>query len=404
MKVTAIETSILRVPFSEDYWGRQAWDKDYEPQSRTDRDLDVVYPARWRVRHRWSHDISTVLVQVHTDEGLVGYGESKAPIAPEVVKGYIDSTLAAWLIGQNPLSVRALWDRYQASMRGRGHLQGFHQEAAAGLDIACWDIVGKVMNQPVHTALGGPFRDSVPVYHSALPGLRHVSSDADRAALSTAARQALVAGHTAVKIAIGFGARADLESVRVVREAVGDDVLILVDALGSYDYTQALSLSRHLADLGVGWFETPLKIDDFRGYVELGKRSPVPIANDFLWTSDLLKGMFADGVRMVCIVETIKAGITEAVRIAEMADAYGCGFAPHCSIGSAIQIVANAHVAAAVPNLVIGELWGNTNLLTRELVHPAVSVMNGHMTPPAGAGLGITIDQHVLTQVSAAGS
>jgi len=399
MKVTKIETTVLRVPFGRDYWGSDAWKRDYVVQRRDGRDIDEVYPIRWRMRHRWDEAVTTVLVRVHTDAGLVGLGESKGVVAPHAVKRYIDDYLASWLLGEDPRAVRVLSDRYRAAMRGRGHLQGLHQEAAAGLDIACWDIVGKAAGCSVSTALGGRYRDEIPVYYSSLAGVRDARDDQQLADLAASARLAKEAGHTAVKIGIGFGKRADLASVDTVREVFGEQTPILVDALGAYEYSQALALCGAFYDAGVAWFETPLPTDDLRGYVELSRRSPVPIANDLLWTVSLLKDMFADGVRMVCIPETIKAGITECMRIAELADTYGCGFAPHCSIGSAIQYAANMHVAACAPNLLIAELWENDNPLRRDLVHPNCEATEGHVAVPDEPGLGVTLDEKVLDAV-----
>lgn len=404
MKVTQVETTVLRVPFDRDYWGRDAWKNDYEVARRPGRRLDVVYPIRWRMRHRWADDISTVLVQVHTDEGVTGIGESKGAVAPEAVKHYIDDHLVSWLIGQDPRDVRVLWDRYRASMRGRGHIEGLHQEAAAGLDIACWDIVGKSAGRSLSEMLGGRYRIDVPVYYSGVAGLRDNADDEQRAALAAGVRRAMSVGHTAVKLAIGFGEAADAESVQLAREVGGDDLLILVDALGSYDYAQALSLCRTFADLGVGWFETPLATDDFRGYVELGRASPIAIANDLVWTVALLKDMLSAGARMVCIPETIKVGVTETMRIAELADTFGCGFAPHCSIGSTIQFAANLHVAAASPNTLIMELWENENPLTRSLCQPSLQVADGHISLPNGDGLGIELELDTVSELAGAGA
>ena len=304
MKVTRIVTDVIRAPFLRDYWGRDAWKQDYEARPRRAGHMDTAYPLRWRMRHRWGEDISSVLVRVHTDEGIVGIGESKGVIAPHAVKEYIDHNLAAWLIGEDPFAVRVLWDRFRASMRGRGHIQGLHQEAAAGLDIACWDIIGKAAGRPLCDMLGGRYRPEITVYYSGVAGIRDPGSDAERQKLHDAAAQAVADGHTAVKIAIGFGAEADLASVDIVREVVGDDGLVLVDALGGYDYTQSLALGARFAERGVFWFETPLPTDDFRGYVELSKRSPIPIANDLVWTVATIRDMFAAGARIIVIPET----------------------------------------------------------------------------------------------------
>ncbi len=214
-------------------------------------------------------------------------------------------------------------------------------------------------------------------------------------------RGALAVGHTAVKIATGFGSEADLASVDVVREVVGDNGVILVDALGAYDYAQALSLCRHLADRGVLWFEAPLPTEDRRGYVELSKRSPILIANDLVWTVSTMHEMLVAGARMVVIPESIKVGITESMQIAQLADQFGCGFAAHCSIGTTVQFSANAHICTSTPNFVISEIWGNQNPLTTTLFSPKLEVNDGMLSIPEGPGLGLTINEDVLETVIA---
>lgn len=399
MKVTRVETDVLKVAFDKDYWGREAWKKDYVAAPRRGGHMDTTYPLRWRMRHRWSPEISTVLVRVHTDDGIVGIGESKGVVAPHAVKEYIDEYLADWLIGEDPFSVRVLWDRLRAAMRGRGHIQGLHQEAAAGLDLACWDIIGKAAGRPVSHMLGGPYRKEITVYYSGVAGVRDPNDDADCERLRAASLRAVAQGHTAVKIATGFGAEADLASVDIVRDVVGSNGVVLVDALGGYDYTQALELGRKLADKGVFWFETPLPTDDFQGYIELSKRSPIPIANDLVWTVAITRELFLAGARIIVIPESIKAGITESMQIAQLADQFGCGFAPHCSVGSAIQFAANFHVSSAVPNFAIGELWGDMNALTDGIVSPSIKVRDGMLDLLDGPGLGVTLNEDVLETV-----
>ena len=397
MKISGIQADVVRVPFDADYWGRSAWKKDYVAQlPNRSAGIDTSYPLRWRMRHKWGEDISTIILRVTTDDGVVGFGESKGPIAPHAVKAYIDDYLADWLIGEDPFNVRVIWDRLRASMRGRGHIQGLHQEASAGLDIACWDIIGKAVGRPVSELLGGRYRNEIPVYYSGIAGVRDPNDAADRERLFRDASGIVPSGHRSVKIACGFGHKADLASVDIVRQALGDDTLILIDVLGAYDYTQALSLANSLAQRGVTWFETPLPTDDFGGYVELSKRSPILIATDLVWTMALTREMLSAGGRMVFIPESIKVGISECYDIARLADQFGCGFAPHCSVGSALQIAANSHVSAAAPNFVISEVWHNRNPLIDSLFDGLPTIEDGTIRVSDSPGLGLTLNEDVF--------
>jgi L-alanine-DL-glutamate epimerase-like enolase superfamily enzyme len=142
--------------------------------------------------------------------------------------------------------------------------------------------------------------------------------------------------------------------------------------------------------MGVGWFEAPLPPEDFEGYVRLSQQSSIPIANDLLWTTAMYKEIVRQGGRVIVQPETIKVGITECARLAELADIFGCGYAPHVSIGSAIQLAATAHVAASAPNR-LGDPILTTPLEFRD----------GSLTVPTGPGLGIELDAAAVDALAA---
>lgn len=392
MRVVDVDVAVVRAKTEGNYWGKATWGRDYEVPPQTGPELARSYPIRWRMRHRWVDTVNTCLVRVTTDEGVVGYGESKGVIVPELVKSYIDGYLRDAVIGANPFHTRMVWERMQASMRGRGHVQGFHQEAAAGIDIALWDIAGKVAGRPICDLLGGRYRDSVRVYYSGVAGIERAGDAEQEERLGTDTRVAVAKGFTGVKIGIGFGRDADLRSADVVREVGGPELLVLVDALGSYGYTDALYLSHALAERGVGWFEAPLTTDDLAGYVRLSQEARLPIANDLIWTRTILKGMLAQDCRMVVQPEVIKVGITECAAIAELADVYGCAYAPHVSIGSAIEFAASAHIAAAAPNFLISEYWAGENPLGDGILREPMGFADSALVVPDEPGLGIELD------------
>lgn len=405
MRITNVRTLLVQAPQHRDYWGREAWQGDYgETVRRNSPDLSKGYPLRWRMRHRWSDTLDTILVQVVTDEGLVGYGESKGVVSGSAVKAHLDGPLREAALGADPYHTRTLWDRYTALMRGRGHIQGFHQEAAAGLDIACWDIVAKAAGRPLCDVLGGRYREALPVYYSGFAGVRDPHDGAQIDTLTAAVKGAVAAGFTAGKIAIGHGRAADLRSVEVAREAAGDEFAIMVDALGAYSYADALWLGQALADRGVGWFEAPLTPEDIDGLVLLSQRLPLMIANDLLWTSALVKELVKRGGQVVVQPEVIKVGITESRRIAELADIYNLPYAPHSSLGSAVQYAATWHVGVASPNLVISEHWANPNPLGNAILREPQQIVDGHLHTPGGPGLGIEIDPERLAPFVTEGS
>lgn len=399
MRIDTVEAIPLRAAFPRDsrYWGDVTWTRsaavDVEPRRLVRGDLYTEYPLRWRMRHGWEHAVSTVIVRLTTDDGLVGYGEAKGVMTPRVPAEIVERLLADVVRGADPFDVDVIWHRMYARMRGRGHLQGFMQEAMAGVDIALWDLMGKATHRPICALLGGRYREAMRVYASALPGLPSGWTPDDEARLAAAAQGFSRAGFTAMKVGIGYGLDADVRSIEVVRGATDADTLILADALGSYDLPMALRLGERLAQLRVGWFETPLPPEDLDGYVQLGRTLSIPVANDFIFTSRALNDLLRRGARIVLQPEVIKAGISECRRIALLADLYGLPYAPHVSIGSAIQFAATAHLAASCPNFMISEFWTGENPLGNAILRTPLLLHESHLRVPNGPGLGIDLDE-----------
>ena len=391
MKIEKIETFALQAKWTDDkaYWGSRAWGKQTSDQVR---EISTEYPVSLRRRFVYSTTMDTVIVKLTADNGLVGYGEAKAPVAPQATKQIIDLLLADIVLGADPQEVTVLWERMYACMRVRGHRAGFFTEAISGVDIALWDLVGKSAGLPIHQLMGGAFRESVRVYASGLPGLSAQAPDVDFARLGDDAEALRTLGYTGLKMALGKGIQGDLRSVRTVRQRLGDDFLLYVDAAGAYDKAQALRIGKELEDLGVGWFEMPIFPEDIEGYVELAKALTIPIALDSL-TSRYEAGEFIrrGGLDVVQPDVCRAGGITECRRIAELADAFGLAFAPHVSIGSAIHIAATAHLASAMPNTVISEYWIGENPLGNAILREPIVLKDGYLDTPKGAGLGIDI-------------
>jgi D-galactarolactone cycloisomerase len=396
MRVEKIETFAIQAKWVDDkaYWGSRAWGREPGGQAR---EISTEYPVPLRRRFVYSPTMDTVIVKLTSDDGLVGYGEAKAPVAPQATKQIIDLLLADIVLNSDPREVTVLWERMYASMRVRGHRAGFFTEAISGVDIALWDLLGKATGLPLYQLMGGAFRHSVRVYASGLPALGAQAPDADFVRLGDDAEALRAQGYTGLKMAIGKGVQGDLRSVRTVRERLGDEFLIYVDAAGVYDKAQALRIGKGLEDLGVGWFEMPIFPEDVEGYVELAKSLTIPIALDSL-TSRYEAGEFIrrGGLDVVQPDVCRAGGVTECRRIAELADAFGLAFAPHVSIGSAIHIAATAHLASAMPNTVISEYWIGENPLGNAILREPVVLKDGYLQTPKGAGLGIDIIESLI--------
>jgi len=401
VKIARIEPLVLRAPYGdlEMYWADGFWGT----RARGKTKAAVVPPQRvedltlWRHRATYPAQIETTLVRVTTDDGLVGYGEAHAPIAPEVTATIIAKLLAPLLIGENPLATDRLWERMYASMRIRGHHTGFMAEAMAGVDIALWDIAGKATGLPVHLLMGGDYHDRVRCYQSHLPVL-----EVDE--------MAAIAGHHAqegyhgIKISGGAGPEVDIRNVERIREAVGPGVELMLDAFGVYDVPTAARIGRALERNGVLFFEDPLPPEDHDGYAELCRTLDVAVA---MGESEATRYQFARrlaarGVDVVLPDICRAGGLTECRKIALLADTHNVRCCPHNSVCSAVHHAASLQWCAAVPNFLIYEFWAGYNPLL-DIVASPLAPERGYLAVPQGPGLGIEIDEEKLARLVAHG-
>lgn len=396
MKIERIETFAVQAPPTDarPYWGSRAWGST---QAVAAPELSTEYPTPIRRRYLYSQTIDTVIVRLTTDSGLVGYGEAKAPVAPQATKAIIDLLLADIVRGADPREVTVLWERMYAGMRVRGHRAGFYLEAMSGIDIALWDLAAQAAGVSIASLLGGVFRNPIRVYASGLPALdRHAGSEALEALVHEAVRLR-AEGYTGLKMALGKGIEGDLRSVRAVRDRLGDDFLIYTDAAGVYDRAQALKLGRELEALRVAWLEMPIPPEDVDGYGQLAEALTLPIALDSLSSRyEVAEFIRRRGLDVVQPDVCRAGGITECRRIAELADAFGLAFAPHVSIGSAVHVAATLHLAAAMPNTMTSEYWIGDNPIGNAWLKQPIEVVDGYVALPVGSGLGIALTPEAL--------
>src|SRR5438067_4354417 len=237
-RVARIETFVLKAAPSQTYWGNASWGQ--ARQAAAQHPLSVDYPPQARRKYIYSPTLDCVLVRLETESGCVGWGEAKAPVGAEATARIIGDLLAPLVIGHNPLEVRLHWERMYSAMRVRGHSTGFWLEAIAGVDIALWDLTGHLLAQPVYVLLGGAFRDRLRVYASGLPGLYDGSDVSALERLAEMARDYVSRGYTAIKMALGHGIEHDVRAIETVRDAIGTEVDLFVDAAGVYEPQQAI--------------------------------------------------------------------------------------------------------------------------------------------------------------------
>ena len=379
MSIAKIETIPVRIRRQEAYLGAM-------PAGATEQ----TYFVRPPYRALYSAYFETVFVKITTDDGLTGWGEALAPVAPEVVATIVDQLLTPVLLGRDPLAVDVLWNTMYDLMRERGHYGGFMLDAISAVDIALWDLRGRLLGQPVATLLGGAYRDTIPCYVSGLP--RPTDETRVELALEWTER-----GFHDFKLAAGYGVDADTASIAALRRALGPDSKLLLDAHWVYSLDESVRLARQLEAYNTAVLEAPINPEDIDAHVQLAAAASIPIAigetertrYEFLpW----LQRRGADLLQP----DVGRTGISELIKIARMAEAFNIPVAPHLSVGLGVCIAASVHAAAAIPNLWMLEYQPPVFELANALLETPLVCAQGRYQLPDGPGLGVQIDERRL--------
>lgn len=354
-----------------------------------------AYFLRPPYRALYSAYFETAFVKVTTTDGLVGWGEALAPVAPEVVQQIIEQLLAPALIGRDPLDGNVLWNVMYDLMRERGYYGGFMLDAISACDIALWDLRGQILEQPVYQLLGGAYRERIPCYVSGLPK----PTAEERVAL---ALEFVDQGFNAFKLAAGHGVREDTRSVAALREALGDDATLLLDAHWVYALDEAVQLGHALTDLAVGFFEAPINPEDIESHAQLAAAVAVPIAHgETERTRFQFRPWLTQKAADVLQPDVGRAGISETFKIGTMAEAFNVKMAPHLSVGLGICIAASIHTAAAIPNLYTLEYQPPVFEIANQLLEAPLVCDTGAYEIPSAAGLGVSLDERRLQELQA---
>ncbi len=326
------------------------------------------------------------LVRVSTDDGINGLGEASCD--PAVAPGAL-ARLRALAVGMDPFNVEELWQR---AFHGSAMYdpKGAAVAAISGVDIACWDIMGKALGVPVHKLLGGQSRRAIPAYASDL----HWRDDPEEMA-RTAARH-VESGFVAVKTHLGVDPEGDEARVRAIRNAIGDDVRLMVDINTAFDRPTAVRFGRRIAAYDITWYEEPLSPMDVDGLRLVRAATGLPIAGgENEYTRWGFKEQFSREALDVAMPDVARAGgITELKKIFAVAEAFGVAVSPH-NYSSGVCSAATLHLMAACA--ATGPLeWDVTNAsILGELFIEPVSVRGGQVEVPESPGLGVDLPDEV---------
>jgi D-arabinonate dehydratase len=335
--------------------------------------------------HTYTH-AGLALVKIETDEGITGIGLGAGGAIGDATVEY----LKPQLIGEDPIDVERLWHKmWIPKLTGR---RGLTTRAISAIDIGLWDIRGKVAGLPLYKLLGG-YRDRVPTYvaggyYEEGKGLKELAEEME---------SNVEMGATAVKMKVGaVPIREDAERVKAVRDAIGPDVKLLVDANCAYRYYEAIQLAKQIEEYDVFWFEEPVAADDYAGHRKIAVATTIPIATgENEYTRYGFRDLIAqDAVAILNADAKVLGGVTEFMKVVALAQAHDIDIAPHGS-----QDI-HVHLVAAIANGLILEfyrdtvdpMWGKVYVETLRLNS------DGTVSPPNVPGIGADPNYEALQE------
>ncbi len=326
--------------------------------------------------HTYTHS-GLGLVRIETDAGItgIGIGSLDATVCAAI------EDLAPALLGEDPLAVERLWHRmWVPKLVGR---RGKTTRAISAIDIGLWDIRAKAANMPLHQLLGG-FRERVPTYIAG--GYYEEGKGLDELAQEMLTNVAM--GARAVKMKVGaVSLQEDVERVRVVREAVGPAVKVMVDANCAYRAYEAIQLARRIEPYDIFWFEEPVAPDDMAGHRRLARSTSIPIATgENEYTRYGFRDLIQHEAAAILNADAlILGGVTEFMKVAYLAQAHDLDVAPH----GPQQL--HIHLVAAIANGLILEFYRDSvdPMWGQIYQHSLTLNADGTVSPPAVAGIGL---------------
>jgi D-galactarolactone cycloisomerase len=362
--------------------------------------LEAALAEPFAYSQAWYERRGALIVEIVGEDGMSGWGEAFGParLTAPIVEFY-----KPLLLGADAFATEALWQSLYNRLRDHGQ-KGLPIEALSAVDIALWDLKGRALGLPVHRLVGGPLRHRVEAYATGF--YRKRGGDPARYLVEEALVRA-ASGFAAIKLKLGFGLDEDVRLVRLVREAVGAAMTIMVDANHAYDATAAIRLGRAIEPYDIAWFEEPVPPEDLAGYREVKRALSIPVAGG---EAEFTRWGFREilSTRALDIAQPdvcAAGGISECKKIADMANAFGVRVNPHVW-GTGIALAASLQLIATLPHNPPGlcpiepllEFDQSEHPIRMAVIEEPIVQNGGWVDIPQGPGLGIEIDRAALAR------
>lgn len=345
----------------------------------------------------------TILIQILTDEGVIGWGECININTFQTIK-----EIGTLLIGMNPLHRNHIHNYIHSIYRKANCASGLVIRALGAIDIALWDIYGKFYNQPIHELLGGKIRDSVLIYASG----GYPNEDLNLKLVEDELEKYAAEKYQAVKLKIGYHSiEFDMERIKVARRVLGDKIGIMVDGNQSYDFYSSIQMGEKLSQYQILWFEEPIPVNRLEQYRNLREKMNIPIAAGENYHSyDEFHDVLSLGVVDILQPNVSNiGGLTEAIKILPLAWVLGRIVCPH-TWGTPLLNAATLHYCSTIPNYSyalnskffynepIMEYDCTENPIREYLCIHDMQIKNGYISLPSKSGLGVDIDLYYLNK------
>ena len=381
MKIAAVDAFPIRLPRDTQQAAGSAGSPTGLQASRFDYRWSQAYPVLYSIH------FETALVRLTADDGREGWGEAQAPLAPEVVCAIVEMLLRPALADEefsgSPERIRELRQRLYSTMRVRGQTGGFMLDAISGVDLALWDLAGKIAGKPAaELVAGASARKSLPAYLSGLTGV-------DNSERLAQAEKHWEDGFRTFKLFFDRSEAELFDLIDRLRRRFGSAVRIAVDALWRLNESDCRPFTEALDERGILWLECPLPPEDAAAHARLAAYVKTPLAlGESYRTRFELQPFFERNVFAWLQPDLGRCGITEAVEWARLAQEAGIEIAPHVSIAMGPQIAAALHLAAATPNSPLVEYNPKVLEIANRYQEQPIVMQAARYVLPQGPGLG----------------
>jgi len=329
------------------------------------------------------------LFKVKTDEGIVGWGEMTPFISHKVMEVLLEEFIKPRVIGMDPFDIKKIAKKFEPKYTPHLNTKGF----MPGIEVACWDIMGKALNKPIYKLLGGKVRDTISVAYCL--GLLGIEETKEKI------QQIKSQGFQTLKTKAGLDLNFDVQRTKAIREAGGPDFEIRIDMNQGCDIIQALRYIKQIEKFDLQYIEQPIRINDFDNLkrLRLSTNTPIGIDEDCCLAHNLFSAI-KEGCIDVGIIDYERlGGISELVRLANIAEEANIPLVHHCSFDLGIKLAAILHVTSTLHSFRYA-MDSTYFAHEKDILKERIKVEEGHYIIPEGPGLGVEVDEEKIKDLT----